>query len=44
MVPVLCGESPVVCLLGETGSGKSTQVGPKKPSESTNGRWPGCPS
>ncbi|CAJ1355028.1 unnamed protein product, partial [Effrenium voratum] len=26
VVPVLCGESPVVCLLGETGSGKSTQV------------------
>eukprot|EP00930_Biecheleria_cincta_P045190 TRINITY_DN31156_c0_g1_i1.p1 TRINITY_DN31156_c0_g1~~TRINITY_DN31156_c0_g1_i1.p1 ORF type:complete len:1684 (+),score=300.69 TRINITY_DN31156_c0_g1_i1:465-5054(+) len=26
VVPVLCGEFPVVCLLGETGCGKSTQV------------------
>lgn len=26
VVPVLCGESPVCCLVGETGSGKSTQV------------------
>ena len=26
VVSVICGPSPVVCLLGETGSGKSTQV------------------
>ena len=26
VVSVLCGPSRVVCLLGETGSGKSTQV------------------
>ena len=26
VIPVICGTSRVVCLLGETGSGKSTQV------------------
>ncbi|CAE8724540.1 unnamed protein product, partial [Polarella glacialis] len=26
VVPILCGEANVVCILGETGSGKSTQV------------------